>query len=425
MEQNTNQDRLKIVSPTVRAIDLEIPAEEVKKEYEKVLKKYLARVKLPGFRQGHAPREMVEKMFQGEIREDILDHLIPENLRQELEALNVYPVSVPRVKAIDFDLEKGVKYQVEFEVWPEINLPDDYLGEKIKLEEIKIEDSEIETILKNLQENAAEYLPVTDRGVGQGDYVVVEIQGRDLAEKKFLPVEKIVVLAGHPENEPQLNAALAGMKPGEEKTFTVSYPEDYKQKRFAGRQIEYRVKVLEIKEKKLPELNDEFAKTVEEVDSLEVLKERIRQDLIKHREAEKRSQIIDEFLSRLAEKINLSIPESMVKEEAEAIITRQFREEELKKIPQEAWPQIAAEARAQAEKNLKHHLLMREIARKEGLAVSEAELDEEIKKIAEERNIPLDKLKEALAREERLEDWRLNLLLRKTVDFLEDKIIIK
>jgi len=115
----------------------------------------------------------------------------------------------------------------------------------------------------------------------------------------------------------------------------------------------------------------------------------------------------------------------MVKEEAEAIITRQFREEELKKIPQEAWPQIAAEARAQAEKNLKHHLLMREIARKEGLAVSEAELDEEIKKIAEERNIPLDKLKEALAREERLEDWRLNLLLRKTVDFLEDKIIIK
>jgi len=406
-------------------MDLEISAEEVKKEYEKVLKKYIARVKLPGFRQGHAPREMVEKMFQGEIREDILDTLIPENLRQELETLNVYPVSVPRVKSIDFDLEKGVKYQVEFEVWPEFNLPNDYLGEKIKLEEIKIEESEIETILKNIQENAAEYLPVNDRGVVDGDYVVIEIQGKDLAEKKFLPVEKIVVLAGHAENEPQLNASLTGMKPGEEKTFTVSYPEDYKQKRFAGRQLEYRVKVLEIKEKKLPELNDEFAKTVDEVDSLEALKERIRQDLIKHREAEKRSQIIDEFLSRLAEKINLTIPESMVKEEAEAIIARQFREEELKKIPREVWPQVAAQARSQAEKNLKHHLLMREIARKEGLAVSDAELDEEIKKIAEERNVPVDKLKEALVREERLEDWRLNLLLRKTIDFLEDKIIIK
>ncbi|MBC7364083.1 MAG: trigger factor [Candidatus Aminicenantes bacterium] len=425
MEQNTNQDRLKILSPTLRTMDLEISAEEVKKEYEKVLKKYIARVKLPGFRQGHAPREMVEKMFQGEIREDILDTLIPENLRQELETLNVYPVSVPRVKSIDFDLEKGVKYQVEFEVWPEFNLPNDYLGEKIKLEEIKIEESEIETILKNIQENAAEYLPVNDRGVVDGDYVVIEIQGKDLAEKKFLPVEKIVVLAGHAENEPQLNASLTGMKPGEEKTFTVSYPEDYKQKRFAGRQLEYRVKVLEIKEKKLPELNDEFAKTVDEVDSLEALKEKIRQDLIKHREAEKRSQIIDEFLSRLAEKINLTIPESMVKEEAEAIIARQFREEELKKIPREVWPQVAAQARSQAEKNLKHHLLMREIARKEGLAVSDAELDEEIKKIAEERNVPVDKLKEALVREERLEDWRLNLLLRKTIDFLEDKIIIK
>jgi len=425
MEQNANQDRLKILGPTVRAMDLEIPAEKVKEEYEKVLKKYISRVKLPGFRQGHAPREMVEKMFQGEIREDILDNLIPDNLRQELEAFNLYPVSVPRVKSIDFDLEKGVKYQVEFEIWPEIKLPEDYLTEQVMLEEVKIEDSEVETILKNLQENAAEYLPVTDRGVIEGDYVVIEIQGKDLGEKKFMPVEKVVVLAGQPENEPQLNEALLGLKPGEEKTFTVSYPEDHKQKKFAGKQVEYRVKVLEIKEKKLPELDDEFAKTVEEVDGLETLKERIRQDLIKHREAERRSKAVDGFLSKLAEKVNLAIPESLVKEEAEAIITRQFREDELKKIPQEVWPQVASEARNQAEKNLKHHLLMREIARKEGIAISDNELEEEIKKMAEERNIPLDKLKEALAREERLEDWRLSLLLRKTVDFLEDKVIIK
>ncbi len=425
MDQNTYQDRLKIVSPTLRSIDLEIPAEEVKKEYEKVLKKYISRVKLPGFRQGHAPREMVEKMFQGEIRDDILDSLIPDNLQQELEALNVYPVSVPRIKSIDFDLEKGVKYQVEFEVWPEITLPDDYLKEKVKLEDIKIEDTEIEVILKNLQENAAEYLPVSDRGVQDGDYVVIEIQGRDLAEKKYMPLEKVVVLSGHAENEPQLNEALAGMKPGEEATFTVNYPEDYKHKRFAGKQVEYRVKVLEIKEKKLPELNDEFARTVDEVDGLESLKEKIKKDLIKHREAERRSQIINDFLSGLADKINLVVPESMIKEEAEAIITRQFREDQLKRIPREAWPQIASEARSQAEKNLKHHLLMREIARKEGISVSDSELDEEIKKIAEERNIPVDKLKEALVKEQRIEDWRLNLLLRKTVDFLEDKIIIK
>lgn len=425
MEQNANQDRLKIISQTVRAVDLEIPAEQVRKEYEKVLKKYISRVKLPGFRQGHAPREMVEKMFQSEIREDILDSLIPESLQQELEALGVYPVSVPRVKSIDFDLDKGVRYQVEFEVWPEIKLPDDYLGEKVRLEEIKVEESEIETILKNLQENAAEYIPVSDRGVAEGDYVVIEIQGKDLAEKKFMPAEKVVVLAGHAENEPQLNEALPGMKPGEEKVFVVAYPEDYKHKRFAGKQIEYRVKVLEIKEKKVPAINDEFAKTVDQVDGLEALKEKIRQDLVKHREAEKRSQIVDEFLSRLADRINLAIPESMVKEEAEALIARQFREEELKKIPREVWPQVAAEARSQAEKNLKHHLLLREIARKEGLSVSDGELDEEIKKIAEERNLPVDRLKEALVKENRLEDWRLNLLLRKTVDFLEDKIIIK
>ncbi len=425
MENNTNQERLKVVSPTVRELDLEISAETVKKEYEKVLRDYVARVKLPGFRKGYAPRDMVQRMFEAEIKEAVLDNLIPDNLRQELEALKVVPVNIPTVKSVDFSLDGGVKYQVSFEVWPEFDLPADYLEKKVEKEKTKLEETEVEAVLNRLRENAAEYLPVAERGVQNGDYVVIEIQGRETTSKKFMPVEKVVVLAGHQDNEPQLNEVLPGLKPGEEKTFIVNYPPDYRQKKFAGKEIEYRLKVLEIKEKKLPELNDDFARLVDEVENLEALKEKIRQDLVRHREDEARDKAINQYLEKLAADINLAIPESMLKEEAQAIIQRQFREEELKKIPSELWPGLMEQARKQAETSLKNHILLRKIAAREGLEITAEEFEQELKKVSESRNLPLDQLKAALARDGRDEEWKLNLLMRKTVDFLTGRIIIE
>jgi len=425
MAQDQNYESLKEISPTVRELYLEIPPDEVKQEYEKVLKDFVGRVKLPGFRQGHAPKDMVQKMFEAEIQETVLDHLIPESLRKKLESLQVVPVNMPTVKSVEFDLEKGVKFQVAFEVWPEFELPGGYLEKKIKAEEVKLDEAEVERVLNNIRENAAEYLPITDRGVQDGDYVVLEIQGKDLASKKFMPVEKIVVLAGHADNEPKLNEVLPGMQIAEEKSFAVKYPEDYQQKKFAGKEIEYRIKILEIKEKRLPELNDDFARTVDETPSLEALKDKIRQDLIKHQQSELNNKVINEFLEKLAAEVKLVIPESMVKEEAQAIISRQFRPEELKKIPEELWPRIYDQARHQAESSLKNHILLRKIAEKEGLAISDSEFEEELKKVAEERNLPLNRLKSALSQDNREEEWKLNLLLRKTVDFLSERIIIK
>jgi len=425
MENNASQEKLRVVSPTVRELELEISAETVKKEYEKVLKDYVARVKLPGFRKGYAPRDMVQKMFEAEIKEAVLDNLLPDNLRQELENLKVVPVNVPTVKSVDFSLDGGVKYQVSFEVWPEFDLPGDYLEKKVEKEKIKLDEAEIDAVLNRLREKAAEYLPVAERGVQDGDYVVIEIQGREAASKKFMPVEKVVVLAGHPDNEAQLNEVLPRLKPGDEKNFTVKYPPDYRQKKFAGKEIDYRLKVLEIKEKKLPELNDDFARLIDEVENLEALKEKIRQDLIRHREEEARDKALNQYLERLAGEINLVIPESMVKEEAQAIIGRQFREEELKKIPSELWPGLLEQARKQAETSLKNHILLRKIAAREGLEISAEEFEQEIKKVADSRNVPLDQLKAALTRDGRDEDWKLNLLLRKTVDFLTGRIIIK
>jgi len=425
MEQNNKAEESKISNPNLREMELEISAEEVKKEYEKVLKDYVIRVKLPGFRKGYAPKEMVQRLFESEIKEKVLDNLIPENLQRELASLKIKPVSIPTIKSVNFDLEKGISYKVSFEILPDFSLPDNYLENKVKMPEAKVEEEEVDKIIKRLQEDSVEYLPVTERGAVNGDYAIIEIQGKNVKSKKFMPLERMAVLVGQAENEPQLNQALIGMKPGEEKVFTVSYPQDYEQKRLAGQVIEYRFKVVEIKEKKLPEINDDFARGFGEVADLQSLKNKIREDLLKSLTTEAREKAINEFLENLAASINLTLPESLIKEEAQSIISQQFSQQELKKVPQELWPQIAARARKQAESNLRYQLLLKKIAEKEGLSVSEAELEEDLKKVSSERHIPLEQLKAALNQEDRLEDWKFNLLLLKTVDFLADKVIIK
>lgn len=426
MEHNTSQEKLKTINPTTRELELEIPAERVKQEYEKVLKEYVARVKLPGFRKGYAPREMVQRLFDAEIKEAVLDNLIPDTLRETLNSLQVVPVNVPTVKDVNFTDEGGVQCLVSFEVWPSFELPADYLEKKVEAPRAEVEESEVEAVLNRLRENTAEYLPVADRGVQDGDYVVIEIQGRETASKKLLPAEKVVVLAGHPDNEPRLNEVLPGMKPGEEKIFTVQYPEDFRQKRFAGKEIEYRLKVLEIKEKKLPDLNDDFARLVdEEVEGLEALREKIRQDLLKHKEQEAMDLALDKYLENLAAEINLVLPESLVREEARAIIASRFRVEQLKNMPAELLANLEEQARLQAEKKLKKHVLLREIAAREKLEVTPEEFNQELKEFSESRNIPLEQVKNYVAQDGRDEDWKLSLLLKKTVDFLQARVIIK
>ncbi|HUM34090.1 MAG TPA: hypothetical protein PKX32_02380, partial [Candidatus Saccharicenans sp.] len=146
---------------------------------------------------------------------------------------------------------------------------------------------------------------------------------------------------------------------------------------------------------------------------------------LRHRQQEAADRALNEYLEKLAAEVNLTLPESLIREEAQAIINRQFREDDWNKMPGELRQQVEEQARKQAEKSLKNHLLLRKIIEKEGLQISEEEYEEDLKKIAEQRNIPLSRLKSALAQDEREEEWKLDLLLQKGIDFLKDRIIIR
>jgi trigger factor len=421
---NTGQEKIKIVSPTRRELELDIPPAVVGEEFDKILTEYASKAKLAGFRKGKAPRDLVQRMFLAEIQKDVVDSLVPKALGEELKAGGLRPVSVPVIMDAHFEEDRTLHARVAFEVLPEFELPV-YKQVRLARREAVVEDREVEQSLEELRQRAAEYVPAEGRGVRAGDYVVVELQGRDLRTKKAFPVEKIVILAGHAENDPSLDENLSGMKPGEEKTFSVTYPKDHANKKLAGKDVEYRLKAQSIKEKKVLPLNDDLAKTLGDYRGLEDLKERVRAGLLASRQISTRNKAASELLEKISAEVTVELPESLIEDETRAVLRRILSSYPQAQLGKDQAEQLAAESKKQAERNIKNNLILTRIAEREAITVSEAEVEEEIKGLAQANQVPMEKVVETVDREGKRGDLEENILFRKTVDFLLGQAIME
>jgi trigger factor len=418
------QNRLIDVSPSRKEIELEIPDVEVRQEYERILGEYVAKVKLDGFRKGHAPRERVRGLFDQDIKHDVYDSLIPRVLEEVLRGLRLSPVNVPVVKDLKHEEGQPLRCTAAFEVLPDFDLPD-YRTIQVKKKSVDLAAADVDKAIEELRLRAAEYVPVEGRGVRDGDYAVVEMQGRDQRTKRLLPIEKAVVLAGHAENEPALNEKLSGMLPGEERSFEVAYPKDHRNRRVAGKDILYSLKVRELKEKKLPALDDEFAKSLGMPAGLETLREKVRKELLDARERAGRNETASEVLEAIAARASLELPESVVEQESLAVLRRLLSAYRDRGIAPEALESLKTESRRQAVDHLKSHLIIEKIAKKEGFGVSEEEIQAEVRNLAQVNNLSEAALGDMIRKDEhRREELVESLLFRKTVDFLVKSAIM-
>jgi trigger factor len=239
-----------------------------------------------------------------------------------------------------------------------------------------------------------------------------------------MPAEKVVVLAGHEGNEKIINDQLLGMPIREEKRFTYAYPTDHKNKKLAGKDIEYLIRVVSIKEKQVPALNDEFAKHLGEYDSLKDLKGKIKSELQAARERAARNEQTEEVLKAILEKVEIDLPPSLVEEETQSILKRILSSAPQQNPTKETVDALRTSASRQAEQNLKRHLVLKKIAEAEGFKIGEEEVDSEIQALAKANNIPLARAMETFNQEGRRESLKSSLLLKKTVDFLAGQAII-
>lgn len=408
-------------SPSKRELEIEVAADEVNGEWEKVLLEYASRARLDGFRRGRAPKEMVKRLFYQDIKDAVIENLAPRALRESLSQQNISPVGTPAISEAAFREGQPFRFKAVVEVIPAFELPS-YRKLRVQRREVKVGEEDVDRSLEELRQKSAEYVPVEGRGVAEGDYVVVEWKGKDLQTKRFLPTEKVLVLAGHPDNEKGLNESLKGTAPGETRKFVVSYPQDHAQKKMAGRTVEYEIRVISIKEKRVPEMSDEWAKDLGEYGNLAALRERVRQELGKARQEAARREMGDELVRGLVDNLQLELPEGLVDAEALSIL-RGWAAQLPADLPPTQVEELREKAKDQARRSLKSTLLLQRIAGQEKLSVGDEEVEEEIKAMAKRNNVPLAQLVERVSQEGRREDIRDSLLLRKAIDFLLDNAV--
>jgi trigger factor len=412
-----------------REISVEIPAAEVARETELQIQRYQKSARLPGFRAGHVPASIIKQRFGEGLKNDVAEALIPKYFRREAEKQGLIPVSQPRVTDLQIHDGDPLTFKASFEVLPEIQV-EGYKDLRADKPEITVTDEDVEQALNSVREQHATYATVEGRNLAEGDFAQASMDGKpkdgkDVADAKANPVhmDDVLIEIGGKNTVPEFSQNLTGASPGEERVFDVSYPEDISDKRLAGKTFVYTVKVNGIKQKSLPELNDDFAKELGEFTSLDQVRKQIRENM----EAEKRHaaehEAKDKLVAELVKRNDFEVPESLVDRQIDLRLERGLRAlaaqgmkmEDLKKMD---LPRLRAGQREQAVHDVKSSLLLERIADLEKIEVGDDEVNREVESLAQQSKQTPETVRARLTQDGGLDRIRIRIRSEKTLNFL-------
>lgn len=369
------------LSPSKRALMVELPSDRVAARREETLRELGRRLQVPGFRKGKVPREVIERRFHAELDEEILRDLIPASYQEALSETALEPVGQPAVEDVHLHAGEPLRYKAVIDVKPVIVLGD-YKGIGLEREQIDVTDPEVEKTLEYLREDAAEYVPMEGWPALRDDLLILDYEGT-VQGKPFKGGSgtNATAAVGRGSILPGFDEQLLGLQKGDRKQFSLSVPPDFPRKDLAGRTAEFRVVVREVKKRRVPELNDEFAKTVGDVETLAALKEQLKERLRSRKTQEQDARLKRTLVQKLAAAHDFELPEAMVEQETmtvldELAMSLRMGGGQLEGLP-DSPEAIRAKAREAASRRVKESLLLEAVANQEGIAVSEAELQAE------------------------------------------------
>ena len=402
-----------------RIISIEIQQEKYIEERKKILADFVKEAALPGFRKGKVPAQMVAGHFADQIHSEVLKSIIPAAYSQAVIDKELQPIGEPIFKDVVADEDKPVSFNVELEVAPEIAV-EDYKGLKIEKQEVKLEDKEVDSVIENLRERYANYEKV-ERACADGDVVVIDYvpidDNGETEEEKRIKDYPIQLGAGSVLSD--FEKELIGCKPDETKDVEINYPEKYKPEELAGRKMKYRVKISEVKEKHLVDLDDAFISKMDpQLKSLDDLKKDIEKRLIEQKNRDETNKRQEEAIDQLIDKNPFEVPLSMVerykesmKEEAKARGGVPDDDDEKKK-QDEVFDKIAR-------RNIKRYFLIDHIINKEELSIDDDTVDKEVESIAEGSSRPVEDIKSFYKKSgEHYNNLRRNLLEKEVFEII-------
>jgi trigger factor len=414
------------LSECKKNLDIEIPPDVVDAEITHIAQTFARRARVPGFRPGKAPIGVVKTRYRDEIVSEMMQHLMPKYFGDAIDERKLEIVQAPQFESVDYNSGKPLRFRAVFEVYPRLCITN-YEGIPVQEVSSQIEDSEVETALKKLQEDMAELTPVEeDRTVQEGDFAEISYSGTiEGSDEPPITGEKAVAEIGGRTTVKEFTENLIGAKVGEERTFKVIYRAEYPTAQLAGKTVAYKVKVEALKTKETPELNDEFAQRFGDYKTLDELKAKLREDLEKHKRDQAQEQMREKLLGWLEDNNEFELPQSLIERQLQIRVQRLVRDLSRQGInPQRLdvdWGKIREDQQQQAMRDVKGSLILEHVAEKENISVSEQEIESEIEKIAGETNRPKEKVKEVLSRDSGLERLRSQIRNRKTLDLLQSK----
>jgi len=419
-------------SSTKREIQVEIPAADVARETETLIQKYQKLARIPGFRTGHAPASVIKQRFAEGIKSDVVEALVPRYFRKEADKLGLMPVSQPQVTDLHVHDGEPLRFKASFEVMPTIRV-EDYKQLRADKPDVSISDEEVEQSLKSLQEQRATFTTIEGSPLADGDFAQVSLDGKpkDAADDASpgpagsnpVHMDDILVEIGGPGTMPEFTENLRGVSAGDERTFDVAYPQDFSDQRLAGKTFTYTVQVKAIKQKSLPELNEQFAKELGEFANLDDVRKRIREGMESEKKNTAERDAKNKLVAELVKRNDFEVPEALVENQIDlrlerglrALAAQGMKSEDMKKMDLH---RLRAGQRDQAVEEVKAALLLEKIAEEEKIEVSDAEIDREVAALAEQSKQSLEIIRSRLTREGALDRIRNRIRNEKTLDFL-------
>jgi trigger factor len=404
-----------------RELDLEIPAETVQKAVNRVSKEFARVARVPGFRPGKAPITLIQRRFAEDIKSEVLQSLVPEQVERAVTESKLVPVTQPQIDKVDFAEGGPVKFRAVFEVLPEFELGQ-YKDLEVEVEDLKVEDADVDKGLEELRDRAATFVPVEGRAIADGDFAQLKLNGIPQGGGEPLEADSVLCHVGGEETMEPFNENLRGASAGDKKSFDVTYPSDYPDAKLQGKTYTYAVEVLGIKEKKRPELTDEFAKDVSDAQTLDELRKKMRDNLEAARTHRQNEQQREKLLAQIVKGHDFPVPDALVEHQMDSRLERTVRSLASQGVDPRAmnvdWVALRNRQKDRSIEDVKAELLLDRIATAEKIEVSDEEVDKEIAALAERSGESATAVRANLTRQGALDRMKSKIRSEKTLDWL-------
>jgi len=407
-----------------RTLEISIPVSDVEAETEKVVASLQKKLRLPGFRPGHVPTNIIRNRFKEDIRQDVLENLAPRYFRERAEAEGLNLVGPPSLRDVKYEPGQPLEFKVDFEVLAPFDLKD-CEGLPVVYRDPEVTDEEVTGRIEHIREDKAEYVNVEPRPLAAGDFAVVSLESISGIEGDPIKNDEMMLHIGGEDTLPAFTENLTGAAPGDEREFEVSYSEDYSERKLAGKTVRFKATVKGVRRKDLPELNDEFARDLGDYKDLAELRETVRKVMLREKEYLAQQEAKNKLVETLVDMHDFPVPEALVERRIEDMVEQHLRSLAMRGVdPRQVkldWEKIRETQREKAVRDVKASLLLDRVADKQQIEPTTDEVDRELQRLSRQERQPVAALRAKFEKDGTLRRIASHIRTEKTLNYLFER----